>query len=211
MYYLARLKKTLAFKKIVEDHTRRQINDLLPLLYQESRYLDFDKQEAEALWECLTFLYWETDAHVADIAEAFRMPPDYVSECADPQEIEARCQRCKQIKQTYRETRSDSKNPRRFTCDECKNSHYAENERARLQQERRQDELATMPYREYLQTPEWKARRAEHLRSAKYKCQLCNRGGQLHVHHRTYENRGNERWSDLLVLCADCHAKHHDI
>ena len=75
---------------------------------------------------------------------------------------------------------------------------------------RRRMELATMPYREYLQTPEWKARRASHLRSAGYRCQVCNAADTvLDLHHRTYERRGDERRSDLVVLCRDCHHKHH--
>ncbi len=70
--------------------------------------------------------------------------------------------------------------------------------------------LKTMPYREYLQTDHWQALRKRMLKRAGYRCQLCNSEGRLHVHHRTYENRGNESYSDLIVLCPNCHAKHHD-
>lgn len=31
----------------------------------------------------------------------------------------------------------------------------------------------------------------------------------LDVHHRTYKNRGNEKFADLIVLCRACHSKHH--
>lgn len=72
-------------------------------------------------------------------------------------------------------------------------------------------ELKTMPYNEYLKTPEWQLRRKNHLRSAGYKCQLCNNGDTvLDVHHRTYENRGDEHYRDLIVLCRDCHSKFHN-
>src|SRR3990167_785505 len=70
--------------------------------------------------------------------------------------------------------------------------------------------LETMPYREYLQTPEWQARRKRQLSSAGYRCQVCNTGTKrLNVHHRTYERRGRELFSDLIVLCEDCHALFH--
>lgn len=79
---------------------------------------------------------------------------------------------------------------------------------SRERSERRQF-LRTMPYREYLQTPEWQAIRKGALYRAKYRCQTCASPGKMHVHHRTYVNRGDERSSDLIVLCADCHEIFH--
>jgi 5-methylcytosine-specific restriction endonuclease McrA len=75
--------------------------------------------------------------------------------------------------------------------------------------QKRLGELRSMPYREYLKTPEWQACRRDALRRADYSCQVCNSGGPLDVHHRTYERRGTERASDLIVLCRDCHALFH--
>ncbi|HEY7123791.1 MAG TPA: phage antirepressor N-terminal domain-containing protein [Ktedonobacterales bacterium] len=69
--------------------------------------------------------------------------------------------------------------------------------------------LRTMPYQEYLQTPEWQARRRLALRRAWYRCQTCNDTKMpLYVHHRTYERRGCEEPEDLFVLCASCHANY---
>lgn len=70
-------------------------------------------------------------------------------------------------------------------------------------------ELANMPYQEYLNTPEWNERRWLHREHAGNRCQVCNSEQSLHVHHRTYANRGNERFSDLIVLCASCHKHFH--
>ncbi len=72
-------------------------------------------------------------------------------------------------------------------------------------------ELATMPYREYLKTLEWQHTRLAALRRAEHRCQLdaSHDRGRLDVHHSSYERRGAELVSDLVVLCADCHAKHH--
>ena len=68
-----------------------------------------------------------------------------------------------------------------------------------------------MPYKEYLYTEHWREFRKVALKNAKNKYQLCNKSGKLHVHHRTYENRGCEDINDVTVLCQECHEKHHDI
>lgn len=60
-------------------------------------------------------------------------------------------------------------------------------------------------YDAYMRSDEWKRRRAVAIRKAGERCQICNRGGQLHVHHRTYERFGAEMEDDLTVLCEDCH------
>lgn len=73
----------------------------------------------------------------------------------------------------------------------------------------RGDELAEMRYADYLLTPEWKARREAVLEWAAHSCQVCSRTDGLHVHHRTYVRRGQERPADLIVLCGDCHALFH--
>lgn len=70
--------------------------------------------------------------------------------------------------------------------------------------------LHTMPYLEYLQTPEWEEKRKAALARAGYHCQVCNAGNTpLHVHHRTYIRRGYELDQDLITLCADCHQLFH--
>ena len=92
-------------------------------------------------------------------------------------------------------------------CDAKSKQRTAAEER---QSELRKAHLSRMPYKEYLKTPEWAARRARALRTAKGACQLCNATGVvLDVHHRTYKNRGNEKFADLIVLCRACHGKHH--
>jgi len=55
-------------------------------------------------------------------------------------------------------------------------------------------------YAEYLQSPKWKEKRKRKIKEAGFRCQLCNnKESALHVHHRTYENVGNEKLSDLIV------------
>jgi hypothetical protein len=70
--------------------------------------------------------------------------------------------------------------------------------------------LQTMPYEQYVHTPEWKAQREAAIKRALDRCQLCNSTQTLlFAHHRTYERRGQERPEDIFVLCVSCHARHH--
>lgn len=74
----------------------------------------------------------------------------------------------------------------------------------------RLEELRRMSYREYLRTPEWRTTRAAALLRAGYGCSLdVTHTTDLEVHHRTYERRGEELASDLVVLCHDCHMAFH--
>ena len=74
----------------------------------------------------------------------------------------------------------------------------------------KRETLEGMPYEDYLKTPHWYQTREDALRTARRRCQLCNSTRYLEVHHRTYERRGHELPEDLIVLCKNCHAKHHD-
>jgi len=69
--------------------------------------------------------------------------------------------------------------------------------------------LRTMPYEEYLQTSEWKEKRAQALERDNNCCRVCNSDERLHVHHRTYARRGNENLEDLTTLCEECHERFH--
>lgn len=80
---------------------------------------------------------------------------------------------------------------------------------AQAERQHRDDELRTMPYKQYLLTSEWQERRKAALKRAGYSCQVCNRRRTLHVHHRTYERRGVELARDLIALCDECHALYH--
>lgn len=73
----------------------------------------------------------------------------------------------------------------------------------------RVEELAGMPYPDYLLTPEWGERKRIMRAHAGQRCQVCNGRDKLHVHHRTYDRRGNEQPGDLTVLCESCHDLFH--
>lgn len=69
--------------------------------------------------------------------------------------------------------------------------------------------LTSMPYDEYLKTPEWLAKRDQALERDGHRCRACNSEQNLNVHHRTYARRGNEDLNDLTTLCQPCHEHFH--
>ena|SRR5271167_3798758 len=78
-----------------------------------------------------------------------------------------------------------------------------------VRNEQRVQDLRTMPYLDYLRTPEWEARRQQVLERDGHRCRVCNGTEQLNVHHRTYERRGDEDLNDLTTLCRSCHEYFH--
>jgi hypothetical protein len=64
-------------------------------------------------------------------------------------------------------------------------------------------------YATYLLSPEWQRRRAERVRFAGGRCELCFGIGRIEVHHRTYERVGAELLTDLIALCEGCHERFH--
>ena len=70
-------------------------------------------------------------------------------------------------------------------------------------------ELKRMPYADYLQTPEWTAKRELVLDRDSHCCHVCSSRESLNVHHLTYDRRGNEDLDDLVALCKTCHSCYH--
>jgi 5-methylcytosine-specific restriction endonuclease McrA len=104
-------------------------------------------------------------------------------------------------------------------CPECAELYREADKRVRDQerdQERQADSkrlagLRAMRYADYLRSPHWQQMKATALKRSRYRCQLCgaNQWVTLDVHHSTYERRGHELPADLIVLCRQCHTKHH--
>ena len=64
-------------------------------------------------------------------------------------------------------------------------------------------------YDTYLNSEEWKRKREWVLIFWNHECALCSSAINLHIHHRTYERLGNEKITDLIVLCKACHDHFH--
>lgn len=71
-------------------------------------------------------------------------------------------------------------------------------------------ELRALPYPTYLLTEHWERVRRHALARGEYRCEECDAGSSLDVHHRTYERLGEELPSDLEVLCRSCHRWRHE-
>lgn len=66
-------------------------------------------------------------------------------------------------------------------------------------------------YDKYLRSPEWQEKRQERLALDNHKCAFCKSTENLNIHHRTYENLGNEDVRhDLVTLCEKCHKEVHE-
>ena len=65
-------------------------------------------------------------------------------------------------------------------------------------------------YRLYLASPDWRLKRDARLDIDGHKCTMCESYQDLHVHHVTYENVGDEIVrTELLTVCRDCHSLIH--
>lgn len=179
--------------------------------------------------------YWRSDINTHEIADAFSVPPHSAhvtqvvgeaiilgvvcKKCSGPIIVSSRT-KAKEIINALDDERS-RRSYREWAhpdvCRECskvmhkaeEKLHHEEYEREQRERAERKHLLRTMPYRDFLQTPEWQDTRKGALRHAGYRCQTCANAGKMHVHHRTYVNRGAELPSDLIVLCADCHELFH--
>lgn len=178
------------------------------------------------LTQVATYLYWEIpEIHVETIGKPFGTRRYATSRYITPLNI-GNCSVCGNpiIFKNRADLESRVERTDKIICHGCdfsernKESRLYYEIKAKSQEEidaenkrraRRWNELSTMPYNEYLLTPEWQEKRAYMLKRARYRCQLCNESKPLNVHHRTYERRGHEDYADLIVLCGDCHKLYH--
>jgi hypothetical protein len=78
--------------------------------------------------------------------------------------------------------------------------------------QQRTHQLAGMPYRDYLQSDEWRRLRSLVIDRAAGRCERCRKtADEWNVHHLTYERRGHELLEDLVLLCRPCHMAEHGI
>lgn len=64
-------------------------------------------------------------------------------------------------------------------------------------------------YSDYLNSPEWKAKRRKVIERAKGICEGCGINATEEVHHLTYARAGREMLFDLVALCVECHHAIH--
>lgn len=64
-------------------------------------------------------------------------------------------------------------------------------------------------YLAYLSSSRWQDRRGEAIERANFVCTDCGCYERLQVHHTNYGALGYEEFSDLEMLCAQCHSRRH--
>jgi hypothetical protein len=75
------------------------------------------------------------------------------------------------------------------------------------------DGLKSMPYKDFLYSPYWKAFSSERKVVSGNKCESCNSSDKLEVHHLDYKHRGSDHlFLDFtIVLCSSCHKRRHKL
>jgi len=168
-------------------------------------------------------LYWcHPEISPTDIAETLGVNRNKLLELVARARFKSVCPSCqKQTLIQYTSRTNQKQNPEKL-CSDCEQAEKERKEieslerKMQLEQWKKQrneqfQQLVSLPYSEYLKSDHWQQTRKYALKRAGFACQLCNvKGVSLHVHHRTYKNLGHEDNRDLIVLCADCHAKFHD-
>ncbi len=72
-------------------------------------------------------------------------------------------------------------------------------------------QLGYKSYQEFLQSNYWKRKKAQVYATRSIKCcWICKTTANLNVHHQTYFRLGDEKLSDLMILCQNCHKAVHD-
>lgn len=80
-----------------------------------------------------------------------------------------------------------------------------------LDQKRAEKVKSSKEYGEYIKSNEWQETRQRIIKRDRFRCVMCGEPKNLHVHHITYENLGEEKDADLVTLCEKCHIELHDI
>lgn len=173
----------------------------------------------QAAIELATQLYWfhQDSVNSTTITSVIGASPQNITEFIGAASIKVVCRECGNAYDVIIKSRTALRAARsdHHTCEECQEkARQTRHEEFEAYQQRLTDEynhLRTMPYTEYLKTDHWQELRTKMLKRAGFRCQVCNaKNVSLHVHHRTYANRGRETYSDLIVLCANCHETFHD-
>ena len=72
--------------------------------------------------------------------------------------------------------------------------------------------MKNLDYNEYLNSPEWRKKRAQRISIDNGICQMCLSAPAEEVHHLNYYNIGEEDvLTDLVSVCHACHCKIHNL
>ena len=165
------------------------------------------------------YIYWCTDFKIKILNQVlgYNSEDDLIYKgLIEIQAYEVKCNICKNSKwrdvNSWRELRKVKSNAKTYICHKCEidveacSKFYQEYSKTK---ELRKHEIGGAFYNNYLNSDHWREIRADAKVAAGYKCQLCLSNGKLNVHHKSYANINKESLDDLMVLCDECHRKHH--
>ncbi len=67
-------------------------------------------------------------------------------------------------------------------------------------------------WKKYMKSRRWQNFKRKVYAAKGNVCERCDtRDGEKHVHHLTYERLENEKLSDVVILCSQCHTDVHTI
>jgi 5-methylcytosine-specific restriction endonuclease McrA len=221
---ILRLQNKLELSKRIMEHTMEKIREsFITLSYQ--------LEDEELKRKTVSFLYWNVPEVTVSMIKEFMYPErKQIHKIIDEFETNIECKVChnllvaksrNQLREWMMVDYRRSKNKRidnDHICDKCKEligkeQKLERDDLLRKEEDYRKERIRyiNMPYSEYLKTDIWNERRKRHLRSAGYRCQVCNtKNAKLNIHHRTYERLGEEYFTDLIVLCESCHSLFHN-
>jgi 5-methylcytosine-specific restriction endonuclease McrA len=165
---------------------------------------------------------WIAEASFMSVGDASRLAESrplmvfHCLDCAVERRTASRRQRTRMHEslEAFCRGEADEHHLRTLLCESCvkqRDEHYEEQRLLDvLRQQALLDDYRRQPYAERRQTKEWAVIKNRIHRRDKYRCRLCGRDDlELHVHHCTYANYGQERLEDLISLCGPCHHRFH--
>ncbi len=66
-------------------------------------------------------------------------------------------------------------------------------------------------WHDYLSSAEWEEIKNQRLKIDNFKCVICKSKDKLYCHHLTYGRIFEEKLTDLITLCLNCHRWIHKI
>ena len=83
------------------------------------------------------------------------------------------------------------------------------NRRAHYEQTHNPLQARLALYQLYLLSDTWRFKGKRVLQRDDYRCQACCNAKALEVHHKTYQNIGDEPLFELISVCKECHIQLH--
>lgn len=99
-----------------------------------------------------------------------------------------------------------------YTSPDLRERYWLDMDESRLRAVQELQESRRAEYNQYLESPEWQAKRDLVLKRDWYQCQAqldgCTKAAE-HVHHLTYTHLFNEPLFELVAVCRSCHDQIH--